>query len=183
MKTTVRVGKNIDKYIKNLEDFSNATDGMLKATIYPGAKVMADEMRKAIKELPELKTSEGDKNPTKKSVNSPKDTRKRQARAKPSGITRVEREGLLEGLGITSMRYDGSLLNAKIGMDGYNKHVTDKWPKGHPNAMVARSLEAGTSFRKKTPFIEPTARKYRTQAEKAMAEEFNQQVTKNWNGG
>lgn len=183
MKTTVRVGKNIEKYIKNLEDFSDATDGMLKATIYPGAKVMADEMRKAIEALPELKTSERETKTTKKSVNSKKDTRKRQARAKPSGITRVEREGLLEGLGITGMRYGGSLLNNKVGMDGYNKHVTDKWPKGHPNAMVARSLEAGTSFRKKTPFIGPTARKFRAQAEQAMAKEFDQQVTKNWNGG
>lgn len=178
MRLSINVGGDIERYIRNLEAFADATDGMLKATIYPGAKVIADEMRKAIDKLPEIKTNPRE---TKGSgVKRPKDTRKREHRKKPAGVTRVEKEGLLDGLGIAGMRYDGSLLNAKIGMDGYNKHVTEKWPKGHPNAMIARSVEAGTSFRQKTPFIQPTARKYKNRAEKSMAKEFNNQVKKNW---
>lgn len=181
MNATIRIGRDIDQYIKNLERFSNATDDMLKATIYPGAKVIADEMRKAIHDLPEINTTPRE---TKGSgVKRPKDTRTRSNRNRPKGVTRVEKEGLLEGLGIAGMRYDGSILNAKIGMDGYNKHVTDKWPKGHPNAMIARSVESGTSFRQKTPFIQPTASKNKSRAENEMAKEFDKQAAKHWNQG
>lgn len=181
MKLSIRVGDDVDKYIRKLEQFADATDGMLKATIYPGAEVIADEMRKAIEELPEIKTSPRE---TKGSgTKRPKDNRTRSKRPKPAGVTKVEKEGLLDGLGIAGMRYDGSLLNAKIGMDGYNKHVTDKWPKGHPNAMIARSVESGTSFRQKTPFIEPTARKNKARAENEMKREFDKQAAKQWNQG
>lgn len=181
MKTNIRVGAGIDQYIKKLEDFTDATDGMLKATIYPGAKVIADEMRSAIKDLPEIKTTPRE---TKGSgVKRPKDIRKRPKRTMPAGVTRVEKEGLLDGLGISGMRYDGSLLNAKLGMDGYNKHVTEKWPKGHPNAMIARSVESGTSFRKKTPFVDPTVRKNKARAENEMKREFDEQAAKQWNQG
>lgn len=178
MKLSINVGAEMEKYVKNLEAFANATDGMLKATIYPGAKVMADEMREAIRELPEITVQTRKRKGS--NVKRPKDTRKRTGKKRQAGITKVEKEGLLEGLGITSMRYNGSLLNAKIGMDGYNKHITEKWPKGHPNAMVARSLESGTSFRQKTPFIAPTAQKFKDKAERNMAKEFDEQVKKNW---
>ena len=179
MKAAIRIGKDIDQYISKLEKFSDATEGMLKATIYPGAKVIADEMRTAIQELPEIKTTPREGKGT--GVKRPKDNRKRSNRQKPKGVTRVEKEGLLDGLGITGMRYDGTLLNAKIGMDGYNKHVTEKWTKGHPNAMIARSVESGTSFRQKTPFIEPTARKYKSKVEHEMKQEFDKQAAKHWN--
>ena len=180
MKLTVRVGKEVDQYIRSLEKFTDATDGMLKTTIYPGAEVIADEIREAIKELPEIKQSP--KETGKKATTGKKDTRKNRQRStgkKAAGVTKVDKEGLLDGLGITKMRYDGSLLNAKIGMDGYNKHVTDKYPKGHPNAMIARSVESGTSFRQKTPFIKPTVTAQKSRAEHRMAAEFDKQVAKN----
>lgn len=181
MKLSIRVGDDVDKYIRKLEQFTDATDGMLKATIYPGAKVIADEIRNAIEELPEIKTNPRE---TKGSgTKRPKDNRKRSRHPKPAGVTKVEKEGLLDGLGIAGMRYDGSLLNAKIGMDGYNKHVTEKWPKGHPNAMIARSVESGTSFRQKTPFIMPTVRKNKARAENEMKREFDEQAAKQWNQG
>lgn len=179
MKLSIEVGKGIEKYIQRLEQFEEASDGILKATIYPGAKIIADELRKAVESLPEIKTNP--KETKSKGTPRPKDTRKRDRRPKPAGVTKVEKEGLLDGLGIAKMRFDDSdILNAKIGMDGYNKHVTPKWPKGHPNIMIARSVEHGTSFRQKTPFIEPTARKYKDIAEQKMAHAFDNEVQKYW---
>lgn len=173
----ITVGKEINDYIRALDKFTDATDGMIRWTIYPGAEKITDKIREAIEELPEIdrkmRESKGS------SVKRPKDKRKRTGKI-PKGVTQVEREGLLDGLGIAGMRFDDDWLNAKVGMDGYNKHVTAKWPKGHPNAMIARSVESGTSFRKKTPFIAPTAKKYKEQAQKDMAAEFDRQVERNW---
>lgn len=178
MKMELTVGTDVDQFIKALEDFTNATDDMLRWTVYPGAKLTADKIRKAIEDLPEIKqtpretkSSGGVKRPRKSGKSSGK---------KPKGATKVEREGMLEGLGVAGMRYDGDFLNAKIGMDGYNKHITTKWPKGHPNAMVARSIESGTSFRQKCPFVAPTVRQYKLAAEQEMAKEFDRQVEKHW---
>ena len=184
MKMNLRVGKGVDTYIRKLENFADASDGMLRATIYPGAKVIADEIRNAIEELPEIDRTPRDKSSEPK-VRRPDNRKQRQRNhgKKQKGVTRLEKEGLLEGLGIAKMRYNGSLLNTKIGMDGYNKHVTEKWPKGHPNVMIARSVENGTSFRQKTPFISTTARANKHRAERHMKAEFDKQAAKQWNQG
>ena len=62
------------------------------------------------------------------------------------------------------------------GFDGYNEDVTKKWPHGKPNSMIARSIEGGTSWKAKHPFIAPAVRSSRDAAEKAMAEEIEKSI-------
>lgn len=156
-----KVGDGIDKYINSLEEISNATDEMIGKAIYEGAKVVTDEIRGALEGLPV-------------------DNRIAKNGETLTGISQAQKSGLLDGLGITTMRKDDS-YNVKVGFDGYNNVKTKTWPKGQPNSMIARSLESGTSFRAKNPVISKATRAAKAQAEEAMAKAFDDELEKHIN--
>lgn len=135
-----QVGNGIDRYMEQLRNLEYSGREVVGQTIYAGAEIVADELRKNIKRLP------------------------------ASACTELEKRGLLDGLGIARMQDDNGFFNVKIGFDGYNDHKTKKYPRGHPNAMVARSIEGGTSWKHKHPFVAPAIRAVRDAAEKKMAE-------------
>lgn len=184
MRYTFKIGKNVPKLVDNWIAFANASDEILEQTVYPGAGLIADEIRHAIEQLPVINETVKENGSARTGGKQhARDTTKGKAKkGAPAGVTRLEKEGLLEwakgtGMGLAPIRKDKDFLNTKVGFAGYNRHVTPNYPKGHPNVMIARSVESGTSFRQKTPFIAPTVRKYRNQAEEKMAREFDRIVS------
>lgn len=150
------VGKGLTDYIALLGDLEFKTPVIIGLSIYEGAKIVADHIRENIEEMdvaPDKSTKEGRRLPI-----------------------RAERDGMLAGLGIAKMQQDGGFYNVKIGMDGYNSDVTAKYPKGKPNALIARSIESGTTFMQKNPFISDAVRKSRKRAEAAMRDECDKQI-------
>lgn len=150
------IGKGVDEYIASLDSFKNRVPEIAGKALYQGAKVVADQIRANIEALPteERKgAGRGRRNPTPE-----------------------EKQGLLDGLGIARKRIENGNINVSIGMDGYNSDVTEKWPKGHPNAMIARSIESGTSFTIRHPFISSAVRSSKAAAEEAMRSEVDKQV-------
>lgn len=137
------VGKGIDKYIADLTALATSSDEMIKRAVYPAAGMVADAVKAGIESIPDSMLKPG------------------------------QREGLRAGLGIARFRDDGGFIHVKIGMDGYNSRVTRKYPKGQPNAMIARAINNGTSFSGKYPFIDRAVSSSRAKAEKMMAEEFD----------
>lgn len=133
------VGKGIDAYISSLERSEKVTRAAIGMAIYDGAKIVADAIHAEIEKLPD---------------NTPR--------------LRKQKEGLLEGLGVTHIRDENGVRNVKIGFDGYNDVVTPTYPKGQPNSMLARSLVSGTSFAPKNDFIGRAIRKSKAAAETAM---------------
>lgn len=118
--------------------------------LYAGAAIAADLVRAELEKLP-----------TDESFGTPS----HQTR----GPSAVQKEGLSSSLGIASMRENGSgLYDVKVGFDGYNQVQTKRWPKGQPNQMVARSVESGTSWMAKNPFIKRAAAKSRKAVRAAM---------------
>lgn len=142
------VGKGLDEYIKQLGDLEFRSDGIAGRAIYEGAKVVADKIRANIEALP-VQTG------------SPKRGEKRDP-------TQVEKDGMLAGLGVAKKQVDGGFINVKIGMDGYNTHVTPKYPKGHPNSMIARTINAGSTWMNRHPFINNAVSSTKKAAEEAM---------------
>lgn len=169
------IGRELDKYLQSLDTLYQKTDEMVDAAIRPGAGRVADAVRSAISDIPRLEREPRNSEPKKKSGDRTivKNTPKGKL---PAGATRLEREGLLKGMGLAPIRKDGNFVNTKLGMDGYNEHKTSNYPKGHPNAMVARSLESGTSYRQKTPFIRPAVNKVMAKAEKLMQESYEKEL-------
>lgn len=141
-----QVGPGIDEYISQLRNLEFNTEDLIGRAIYKGADIVADAIKANIESLPS------------------------------SACTDVEKAGLLNGFGIARMQDENGYFNVKAGFDGYNDDVTKKWPHGKPNSMIARSIEGGTSWKAKHPFIAPAVRSSRDAAEKAMAEEIEKGI-------
>ena len=143
-----QVGSGIDKYTEQLKNLEFAGADIIGAAIYKGADIVADAVKANIQALP------------------------------ASACTDVEKEGLLDGFGIARMKDENGYFNVKVGFDGYNADKTKKWPNGKPNSMIARSIEGGTSWKARHPFIAPAVKATKDAAEQAMAEEIEKQIEK-----
>lgn len=147
----------IDAYIKQLNKLQVATkDDVIGKTVYAGAAVVANSVRSAIQSLPEGK--EGD--------------------AGLGTVTPAQKRGLLEGFGISRMRDDDGFVNVKLGFAGYNATRTDKYPQGQPNTLIARAVNSGNSFRKKTKFVDKAVRASKKDAEAAMDAACSREIEK-----
>lgn len=150
----------IDNYISQLNKLQQSTkDGVVGKTVYAGAEVVADSVRRAIQALPV-----GD------------------GRAQGGGlvdtVTLPQKAGLLDGFGISRMKDDDGFVNVKLGFDGYNSARTEKYPRGQPNALIARSVNSGTTFRKKTKFVDKAVNSAKKAAEAAMDAACSREIEK-----
>ena len=147
---------SVDNFIKDIDGRSKAFQDMAGKSLYQGAKILADELRKNIEALPERPRS-GKKGEVVK------------------GVTKQQKEALLTHMGISPMMNKDGTYDLKIGFHGYDNDKTKKYPNGHPISMIARSVESGTSWLQKTPFIRPTSQKAKGPAEEAMKKEIEAQ--------
>ena len=141
-----QVGSGIDEYISQLRNLEFSSEDLIGRAIYKGADIVADAIKANIQALP------------------------------ASACTDVEKEGLLDGFGIARMQDENGYFNVKVGFDGYNANKTKKWPNGKPNSMIARSIEGGTSWKPKHPFVAPAVNKTKALAEMAMAAEIDKRI-------
>lgn len=153
--------RGIDKYVKQLNDIQAHTEEYCGIAIYHGADVVADTVKEAINALPTdnrvyVKLGQGMKN----------------------GPSEKQKKGLREGFGIASLRKDGTLLNVKLGFDGYNDIETNFWPRGQPNSMIARSIESGTTFMKANHFMRKAVNKSKKECERVMSNTFDSYLSK-----
>lgn len=147
--------KGLTETVKMLEQIEKDTDDILEESLKKGGGIVTDIMRS---ELNQLKTSD---------VSHAEGMRY----ARPE-----EKKGLLDALGYTPVKMDGSKFDINTGFDGYNDHVTKKYPKGHANQMIANAINKGTSFIVAQPFINRTRNKAKTQAVEAMQEELDKEI-------
>ncbi len=145
------VGRGLDEYLSKLGNLAANSEEMCKMAGYEGAAVVADAIRANIQALP---------------VGQPKQGK----------VTAPQKAGLLDGFGISPFRNDSGYIHVKIGMDGYNSTVNKIYPKGQPNAMIARSLESGNSKFPKHPFIGPAVNKSKKAAEEKMKLVIDQKI-------
>ena len=155
--------QGIDEYIAKLEKIKNP-EGLIKRAVYDGAAVLAEAVLKSIDSIPE---NNGKYVPGNVMI---------------QGLSREQKQGLREGLGIARMQNDKGFINTKIGFDGYNNVKTKKYPNGQPNALIARAVESGTSRRQKYRFVSKAATSARAAAEQAMADRMDQDLKNTMEG-
>ena len=136
----------IDEYLDKLRELGDAANGLCKRALYDGAAVLADAVRA---EVETLTTTDkyGD----------------------PQLPLEMEKQGLLEGLGIAKMKDENGVISTRVDFDGYNRLKSRKYPNGHPNSMIARAINSGTSRRPKNPFMSRAVKKAREKANTAMS--------------
>lgn len=154
--------RGMDEYEKMLSKLNSSKTirAVIGVTIYSGAGIVADAMKAEIEALPVI------------------DHRIRGSeRKKLTGITSVQKRGLIEGFGISKMEREGGYYCVKLGFDGYNDVETPN--SGYqPNAMIARAVNSGTSFREKNPFVDRAVNKSKGEAEQAMKKKLEEQFEK-----
>lgn len=144
--------------VKGLEEFSTTIHALkdegikiMNAAVFTGADVMVQAVKDAIKALPE---EEGYvENGKLRNV-----------------VTHDEKEALLSSIGIAKFDNTGGKVTTAIGFNGYTEHRTKKYDKGVPIPLIARSIESGSSVRRKIPFMRQAANRARDQVQKAMVD-------------
>lgn len=154
------VGKGLNSYIEYLQKINAVTDEVIGEAVYEMAKVVADSVRSSIQALPTV-SNQANIATYKKGY---------------SRLSDEEKQGLLDGFGVSPMQDDGGYINVKLGFDGYNSVKTKKYPKGQPNALIARVTESGSSYREKTPFMRPAVNASKKPAEAAGRAKFDERI-------
>ena len=154
------VGKGLDNYISYLQKIDAVTDEAIGEAVYEMAKVVADSVRSGIQALPTV-SNQANIATYKKGY---------------SRLSDEEKQGLLDGFGVSPMQDDGGYINVKLGFDGYNSVKTKKYPQGQPNALIARVTESGSSYREKTPFIRPAVKAVQKEAEQAGQTKIDEKI-------
>lgn len=155
--------QGLDKYVAQLERLGKKTDTVISEAVYEMAKVVADEVKANLIALPSVPDTEG----LKAFASEPQ---------QKIPITKAQKWGLVHSFGIASLRNEGGFVHVKIGFDGYNEVKTKTFPNGQPNALIARSIESGSSTREKTPFLRPALAAARKQAIEAARVKFDEAI-------
>lgn len=136
----------LDYVEKMLKRFDADVEAIIKIGVYEGAGVIANAVREGIDALPTDSWHLGASHPIMR------------------GPSPEQKEGLQEGFGISKMQNTGGSINVRIGFNGYNKVKTLSYSEGQPNVLIARSVESGTSYMQKTPFVRKALNKAKKQA-------------------
>lgn len=135
--------RGFDQYAAYLQRIGKNTPEIIGAGVYAMADVVANQVRENINQLPAVKN----------------EANIATYRKGYSKLSEPEKEGLLEGFGISKLQNDDGFINVKLGFDGYNSVKTKKYPKGQPNALIAQITDSGSSYREKTPFVDDAVKK------------------------
>lgn len=151
------------EYQKAIQDLGNAGVRICKLSVYDGARVIADAVRRQLGAIPAMADWEALVG---------------YARKEKGVITESQKSGLLESMTLTDMRDKGGEIYTKLTWAGYNSTKTRSFPQGQPNLMIAASVEMGTSARRKQPFVRPAVNAVKARAVAAMEKTADAEIKK-----
>lgn len=151
--------KGLEEYELQLSKLADISRECIGEAIHDGAAVIADAIREGINSIPV-------------------DNRIVKNGEMLTGISQPQKDGLLEGFGIAPLQDDNGFLNVKCGFNGFNAVKTKAYPNGQPNSVIARSVNAGSSFRVKIPFVDNAVNTKKDQAEETIRKKFDEALEK-----
>ena len=146
--------KGLEEYENKLLQLRNLSKDMIGEAIFEGAAVVADAVKSEIETIPI-------------------DNRYATGGTMLNGITEAQKQGLRDGFGIARLQDDNGYLNVKLGFNGYNSQRSKSYPGGQPNSLIARSVNAGSSFRQRIPFVDNAVNRTRSTAEQKMKQKLD----------
>lgn len=143
----------LDEYIEALSRLEkDKVQEIISASIYEGAGMVADEIKKEMKNLPVASNMH-------------------------YGVTKDEKEDMIDGFGISPMQKLNDDHNVKIGFSGYSqRRSSKKYSKGIPIPLIARSIISGTSFRVKNDFVRRAVNRIRKKSIEKMDNVINEKI-------
>ena len=159
------IWKDNEILINQIKKLGDNAEPIFKKAVYVGTGIVAKKSEN-LDALPTEKISQAAKR-----VNS------------LTAYPKIKKKDMIEGYGITKITKDkDGYIGAKIGFTRYGKTPTKKYPKGLPNALVARSIESGSSVRKKHRFVAPAVNATKAKALKAMEQVVEDEIKKDYGG-
>lgn len=155
--------KGTDEYALKLSKLKAKSTAVAKKAVYFGAGLVIDKIRENLNALPTVKEGYN---------------LKAYRKGEKSKLSDLQKRGLVNGLGLTPMKYEDGYIHTKVGFDGYNVIKTRKYPKGQPNPLIARVLENGSSFMDGTEFIKKAVNQTRRAAEAKMDAVVEEEIQK-----
>lgn len=155
--------KGMLEYEQALKRLQSAAEQgeMLDRAVKEGAGIVADAIRHNLDALPT------------------EPYRKLQGGESFACIPAGQKRDLVDSFGLTPISEDkNGFVHTKAGFDGYGSFPTKQYPHGIPNQLLARSVESGSSVRKKHPFVRPAVNATRKQAVEAMQEVIDTEIKK-----
>lgn len=157
MKMTVKGAKRVTLALDKL----GAQAGRIaRGAVYDGARVAADELRRQVLRLPQ------------------EHQRFLREGEKLRSLSPTNRESLSAGMGIARFRGTGYSVETAIGFTGYGpmSTATKTYPRGTPNALIARSVEKGSVVRERSAFASAAAAQAAPHASAAMRRRIAKEV-------
>lgn len=146
--------KGLEEYENQLLKLESISRECIGKAIYDGAGLVADAVKASIDTIPI-------------------DERFVKKGEMLNGITTAQKNGLKAGFGIAPLQDENGYLHVKLGFAGYNNVITKSHPNGQPNSLIARSVNSGTSFRQRIPFVDNAVNANKAAAENKMKEAFD----------
>ena len=78
--------------------------------------------------------------------------------------------------GIQSIPVDKTYATGGTKLYGNNSVQTKRYPGGQPNSVIARSVNSGSSFRQRIPFIDNAVNSSKSAAEQKMKEKIDKAI-------
>lgn len=153
-----------NEYSDQLRKLENKTSFVAERVLYEMAGYLYREIRRRLEAMPTITDNMG----------KGRFKQNKQFEA----LTVAQKKGLLDSLGIAPFRDEISNINTRIGFDGYNEVKTKKYPNGQPNVLIARSLEVGTSYLPKHPFIKPAVSAAKSELDKIATTTCDREIAK-----
>lgn len=151
--------QGLEKYEQQLLKLKDISREAIGQAIYDGAGIVADQVMTNIQSLPV-------------------DERGYTKEGTLHGVTSLQKAGLAEGFGIAKLQDEGGYAHVKLGFNGYNGVKSKTYPNGQPNSMIARSVNSGSSFRDRIPFVDNAVNAKKSAAEQAMIKKFDSVIQK-----
>lgn len=156
MATVVKSG--FDELIKEFDGIADHSGAMASQAVYAGAGMMADKLRNSVESL------ETD------------DVRKH----KDKTLLPYEKEALERGLTVERFIHDKSrdYTQTAITFHGKTDHRTASYPDGVPTILLARAINAGTTFRSPNRYFINTVNRNRKNVKQLMVETAEKELKK-----
>lgn len=150
--------EGMDEFVRSLTAIGRHTAGVARKCAYDGAALLRGELEESVKALP-------------------LDTDGFTVGTDPLRvITERDRADLAACAGISKIESDGLGTSVSVSFDGYISRTEKDFPKGVPAALIARSIESGSSVRAKRPFMRMTVKNSSERVLSAMQETMTESI-------
>lgn len=155
----------LEEYAATIQRLGDKAEPAIKAAMFDGAAQLLAAVKAEIENLPT------------------EPNRFLAPNEKFNVFTETNKKDLLDGVYVHKFQQNGDRFETWVSFDGYGspQTATKKYPRGLPNAMIANSINSGSSVRVKNRFMARAKKAGEPAARAAIQEAFENYLAKEGN--